>query len=82
MVETTAPNESWTSGFSLPFGGAEARRQLQISFGLVTMLAIGIVSAGVAVGGHPLSVKQDMVASRTPVTVMQAETRITGAKPI
>ena len=80
MVDNFAPTAP--RGFSVSLGGPEARRQLHLSLGVVTVLAIGIVSAGVAVGGHPLAVKQDVVASRAPVTMTQAETRVTGAKQI
>ena len=79
MVDITASTRN-RSRFSLPFDASAARRQLHLSLGLVTVLAIGLVSASVAVGGHPLAVKQDVVARRAPA--MQAITKVTGAKPI
>ena len=69
MVDNDCPDRVLDQRvFGVPSAESEARRQLHLSLGVVTMLAIGIVSAGVAVGGHPLAVKQDVVASRAPVT--------------
>lgn len=81
MESNTVSATRCDHGFSLPFDAPQARRQLHLSLGLVTMLAVGIVSAAVTVGGHPLAVKQDVVASRAPVA-MQAVSRVTGVKPI
>ena len=82
MTAENVSNSRKGSGFTLPFDAPEARRQLHLAFGLVTVLAIGVVTAGVAVGGHPLAVKHEAIANRAPVIVMQAAMRVTGAKPI
>lgn len=78
--ESSFANES-NNGFSARIGGSEARRQLRMSVGVVVMLSIGIVSAAVTVGSHPIAAKRDLV-STAPVTMMHAESNVVGAKPI
>ena len=80
MVATNLSAQRVSDGFSTVDGDA-ARRQLRMSVGVVVMLSIGIVSAAVTVGPHPLAAKRDVVSMK-PVTTMQADTAVIGAKPI
>ena len=69
-----------SAGFSTEVGGTDVRRQLQMSVGLVVVLAFGIVSAALTVGSHPLDAKRAVVAA--PLTTLHAETNAVGAKAI
>ena len=68
-------------GFSTEMSGAEARRLLRLSVGVVVMIGVGIVSAALSVGAHPVAVKRD-ARSILPTVVMHAETGATGARAI
>lgn len=79
MVNRTSSTDR--SGFSAEITGAEARRQLRLSVAVVAMIGVGIVSAAVSVGPHPIAAKRDAV-SMVPTVTLQADTAVTGAKPI
>ena len=68
-------------GFTAEVTGVEARRQLRMSVGVVVMLAVGIVSAALTVGSHPLAAKREVV-SIAPLVTMHAEANPVGAKAI
>jgi hypothetical protein len=81
MVATNHSAQRGLDGFSATVDGTAARRQLRMSVSVVVMLAVGIVSAAVTVGPHPMSAKRD-VLSMKPVTALHADTEVVGAKPI
>lgn len=81
MVASSAIARQGSQGFSTDVTGTEARRQLRMSVGVVVMLAVGIVSAALTVGPHPLAAKRDVV-STAPVVTMHAEANPVGAKAI
>lgn len=81
MVATSFTARSGNDGFTAEVTGIEARRQLRMSVGVVVMLAVGIVSAALTVGSHPIAAKRD-VASAAPVVVMHAAADPVGAKAI
>ena len=81
MLATHHAAPRGSDGFSNTVNGESARRQLRMSVGVVVMLAVGIVSAAVTVGPHPLAAKRDVV-SLQPVSTLHADTEVVGAKPI
>ena len=81
MVASSLTARQSNDGFTAEVTGVEARRQLRMSVGVVTVLAAGIVSAALAVGPHPIAAKRDIV-SVSPVVVMHAEANPVGAKAI
>lgn len=81
MVTNSRAARQGDNGFTAEVTGVEARRQLRMSVGVVVMLAVGIVSAAVTVGSHPIAAKRDVV-SVAPVVVMHAEANPIGAKAI
>ena len=81
MVSTSFTARQGIDGFTAGVTGVEARRQLRMSVGVVVMLAVGIVSAAVTVGSHPVAAKRDVV-SAFPVVTMHAEANPVGAKAI
>lgn len=67
------------AGFSARIDAVDARRQLRLSVGVVSMLAIAIVSAALAIGTHPIPAHRDL-ASHMPVTTsLHADTAAVGA---
>ncbi|RYB02712.1 hypothetical protein [Lichenibacterium ramalinae] len=81
MVATHHSAQRGIVGFSAKVDGIAARRQLRMSVGVVAMLAVGIVSAAVTVGPHPMSAKRD-VLSMKPVSALHADSDVVGARPI
>lgn len=81
MVANSRTLRQDIDGFTAGLTGVDARRQLRMSVGVVVMLAVGIVSAAVTVGSHPVAAKRDVV-SLAPVVVMHAEANPVGAKAI
>lgn len=81
MLATHHAAQRGNDGFHTGVDGDAARRQLRMSVGVVVMLAVGIVSAAVTVGPHPLAAKRDVV-SLQPVSTLHADTEVVGAKPI
>ncbi len=67
-----------SSGFAYGLEASEARRQLKLSLSVVVVLAVGIVSAALTFGAHPLDAKRDIVLLPT-LTTMHAETNAIGA---
>ena len=65
------------SGFAYRLGASEARRQLKLSLSVVIVLAVGIVSAALTFGAHPIDAKRDVVLLPT-VTTLHAETNAVG----
>lgn len=78
MVANNLQTNQASRGFTGPVGGTEARRQLRMSVGVVVMLSIGIVSAAMTVGSHPMAAKRDVVSMK-PVTTLHADTDVIGA---
>ena len=76
---TRVPDDS--AGFFAEVTASEVRRQLRMSVGIVVVLALGIVSAAVTVGAHPLEARRAVV-SASPVIMLHAETNAIGAKAI
>lgn len=81
MISQTSSTANRSLGFVVHFGRLEARRQLRMSVGIVSVLAIGIVAAAATVGSHPVSVTRDVVAAQ-PLTTLHAESNVLGAKAI
>ena len=69
-----------SAGFCAQVTGAEVRRQLRLSVSLVVVLALGIVSAAVAVGSHPLDARRAVVS--VPSATLHAESNVIRTKPI
>ena len=66
------------SGFAFRLEASETRRQFKLSLSVVVVLAVGIVSAALTFGAHPIDVKR-AVAFLPTVTTMHAETHAIGA---
>ena len=81
MVASFLTARQGGNGFTAELTRAEVRRQLRMSVGVVVMLAVGIVSASLTVGSHPISAKRDVV-SVAPVVTMHAEANPVGARAI
>ena len=81
MVASSLTARQNNDGFTAGVTGVEARRQLRMSVGVVVMLAVGIVSAAVTVGSHPVAAKRDVV-SLAPVVTLHAEANPVGADPV
>lgn len=81
MATQTSSASNRNLGFVVRFGREDAKRQLRISVGIVSVLTIGIVAAAVTVGGHPMAATRDIVAAQ-PLTTLHAESNVTGAKAI
>ena len=81
MVANSSSVRRNGDGFSPGLTGTEARRQLRLSVGVVVMLAVGIVSAAVSVGSHPLAAKRGVV-SAAPVVTLHADANPVGARAI
>jgi hypothetical protein len=81
MVANSLTARQGDNGFTAEVTGVEARRQLRLSVSVVVMLAVGIVSAAVTVGSHPIAAKRDL-ASVAPVVVLHADANPIGAKAI
>ncbi len=81
MVASSLTPRRGNDGFTAGVNGVEARRQLRMSVGVVAMLAVGIVSAAVTVGSHPVAARRDVV-SVAPVVMMHAEANPIGADPV
>ncbi len=81
MVANSITGRQGRNVFAAEVTGIEARRQLRMSVGVVVMLAVGIVSAALTVGSHPIAAKRDIV-SLTPVIVLHADANPVGAKAI
>lgn len=81
MVASVLSAKQGSNGFSAEVTGAAARRQLRMSVGVVVMLSVGIVSAAVSVGSHPLAAKRDVV-SAAPSATLHADSNVVGAKAI
>ena len=65
--------------FSARIDAVDARRQLHLSVGVVSMLAIGIVSAALAVGTHPIPAHRDFASHLPVTTTLHADTAAVGA---
>lgn len=81
MVAKSITGRQGGNGFATEVTGIEARRQLRMSVGVVVMLSVGIVSAALTVGSHPLAAKRSVV-SLAPVVVMHADANPVGARAI
>ena len=81
MTATTSTASHRNLGFIVHFGRSEARRQLRMSVGIVSVLAIGIVASAATIGSHPVAATRDIVAAK-PLTTLHAESNVTGAKAI
>ena len=66
------------NGFAYILEANAARRQLKLSLSVVVGLAVGIVSAALTFGVHPIDAKRDVVALPT-MTTLHAETNPIGA---
>ena len=77
MVTKTS-SSAQNSGFAYMLEASEARRQLKLSLSVVVVLAVGIVSAALTFGAHPIDVRRDIV-SMPIVTTLHAETNAVGA---
>ena len=77
MVTKTSSSEQ-NSGFAYIVEANAARRQLKLSLSVVVVLAVGIVSAALTFGTHPIEAKRDVVAL-PGVTTFHAETNAIGA---
>ena len=67
-----------SSGFDSFSDINAARRQLRMSLSVVAVLTVGIVTAGLTFGAHPLSAKRDVVSAPS-ITVLHADTNVVGA---
>lgn len=75
---TKASSSTQNSGFAYVLEVNAARRQLKLSLSVVVVLAVGIVSAALTFGAHPIDARRDVVALPT-VTTLHAETNAIGA---
>ena len=76
VTKTSSPAQH--SGFAFRLEASETRRQFKLSLSVVVVLAVGIVSAALTFGAHPIDVKRAVVFLPT-VTTMHAETNAIGA---
>lgn len=77
MVTKTS-SSAQHSGFAYILEVNAARRQLKMSLSVVVVLAVGIVSAALAFGAHPVDPKRDVVSLPTLAT-LHIETSPIGA---
>ena len=75
---TRMPSSLQHNGFAYSLEVHAARRQLRMSLSVVVLLAVGIVSAALAIGHHPIEAKRDVV-SLPAVATFHAETNAVGA---
>ena len=76
VVETSSSVRH--SGFDCMLESNAARRQLRMSVSMIVVLAVGIVSAALMFGDHPIDAKRSVVDVPT-VTTLHAETNAIGA---
>lgn len=77
MVTKTS-SSTQNNGFGYMLEASEARRQLKLSLSVVVVLAVGIVTAALTFGAHPIEAKRDVVLLPT-VTTLHAQTDAIGA---
>ena len=76
-MKTAVSSSARLSGYTDLLDVNTARRQLKLALSVVTVIAVGVVSAALTLGAHPIDAKRDVVVLPT-VSVFHAETNAIG----